>query len=101
ETGDEISVAGTWQTQNDVHAIAVDDMLSMRKPSGVAQDGEIGQSGQEIVSVRTPTEHKIAVLLVGATTITAAQAQAQINPYCRVDQDGGAHRLRGRGKQPQ
>ncbi|MEO7591424.1 MAG: M66 family metalloprotease, partial [Byssovorax sp.] len=81
ETGDEISVAGTWQTQNDVHAIAVDDTLSIRKPSSVAQDGEIGQSSQEIVTVRAPKAHKIAVLLVGATTITAAQAQAQINAY--------------------
>lgn len=81
ETGDEISVAGTWQTKNDIHAIAVDDMRSIRKPSGVAQDGEIGQSSQEIVTVRAPTAHKIAVLLVGDTTITAAQAQAQMNAY--------------------
>ena len=81
ETGDEISVAGKWQTRNDVHAIAVEDMLSIRKPSGGAQDGEIGQSSQEIVTARTPTAHKIAVLLVGATTITAAQAQAMINAY--------------------
>ncbi len=81
ETGDEISVAGTWQTRNHIHAIAVDDTLSIRKPSGGAEDGEIGQSSQEIVTVRTPTAHKIAVLLIGDTTMTAAQAQAQINAY--------------------
>ncbi|MEP7121380.1 MAG: carbohydrate-binding protein [Byssovorax sp.] len=83
ETGDEISVAGRWQTRNDIHAITVDDTLSIRRSPGVAEagEGELGQSSQALVTARQPKVHKIAVLLVGKTTTTVAQAQAMIDAY--------------------
>jgi hypothetical protein len=81
ETGDEITIAGTWQTQNDVHAIAVEDTLSIRKPGGGMVDGEIAESSEAIVTARAPKEHKVAVLLIGKTKITVGEAQAILNPY--------------------
>jgi len=81
ETGDEITIAGSWQTRGDVHVIAVDDTLSIRKQWDGMVDGEIGESSQAIVTARSPKEHKIAVILVGDTKITVAEAQAMINAY--------------------
>lgn len=81
KTGDEISVVGRWQTRDDLPSITVDDVLSTRRPAGLAQEDELGQSSQAVVTDREPKKHKIAVLLVGNTSVTAAQAKAMIDAY--------------------
>ena len=81
QTGDEISVVGRWQTRDERPSIAVDEVLSTGQPAGVPEEDELGQSSQAIVSVRPPKKHKIAVLLLGNTAVTAAQAKAMIDAY--------------------
>mgnify|MGYP003377155771 CR=1 FL=1 len=81
KTGDEISVVGRWQTRDDLPSIAVDEVLSTGEPAGVPEEDELGQSSQAVVTVRQPKVHKIAVFLLGNTSVTAAEAKAMIDAY--------------------